>query len=200
MKNNIPQQSNGHSTDDESAVELKGVYEAIELYKIARNRLLDINRWGDFSGFLSASFELTDPSGHTILDRPPQEGDYFKIKIPAPEPIQEFDWVRVEKIEEVEDEQRQEICIRVRPSADPASSDQAVQHFFTDEATSSFVVVRDGNVVKAEVHGRNEQPNLEHAASVGDGIRNAVVSSGAMMGGSGIQWKKLIEGILRFRK
>lgn len=196
----IPQQSDGNMTDDKLSVELKGVYEAKERYKIARNRLLDVNHWGDFSGFLSASFELTDQDGKGIHDRMPKEGDYFKIRIPAPEPIQDFDWIRIEKIEEVDQVEHQETCIRVRPSADPASGSTDIDHFFTDDETSSFMVVRDGNKVMAEVHGRNEMPNLEHANSMGSGLRNALVSAGAMVGGSSIQWKKWIEGILRFRK
>lgn len=200
MDNIIPQQSDGNFTDDQASVEFKGVYEAIERYKIAKNRLLDINHWGDFSGYLSASFELKDAAGNTIHDRLPQEGDYLKIRVPSPEPLREFDWVKIERIDEVNDSDRQQTSIRVRPSSDPASSDRSVDHFFSEAATSTFMVERAGNVLRAEVHGRNEKPNYEHADSIGSGIRNVIMSAGAILGGSGIQWNKLVEGILRFRK
>jgi hypothetical protein len=51
-----------------------------------------------------------------------------------------------------------------------------------------------GNVVTAEVHGRNETPNT-HTDHVLDNIRNTMVGLGAKVGASYPQWKGLVAGI-----
>ena len=198
MPNSIPQQSTGNSRDNEAHVQLSNETEARLLYNQARSRLLNVNSWKDFSGFFSADFTLTDGSG-SKLEREPREGDYFRIKLPSPAPADEFDWVRIETIDEVETDEMQYTSMRVRPSEDPVKADSHIDHFFSDKATSNFTVMRKGSLVSAEVHGRNEQANVEHSGNITFGLRNIAVAAGALLGFSDFQWKKLVNGLLDIR-
>ena len=71
-----------------------------------------------------------------------------------------------------------------------------VAHFYSDEATSNFIVRRDGTKVTAGVYGRNEKPNVKKSDTVIDKIRNAVVGTGGVSGFSKLQWKALVSGLL----
>ena len=71
--------------------------------------------------------------------------------------------------------------------------------FFKEDATSTFIVERDGNNLRAAVHGRNELPNTKADKPL-DKARNAIVGLGAMLGLSNPQWKSLVKGILDFKK
>jgi hypothetical protein len=202
MTDVIPQKTSGGSSDNRAEIELAEPAHARRRYETARARLLDINHWGDMSGFLSASFLLTDEKGQPVRNRLPREGDHFRIRIPAPKPLDEYDWVRIEKIMEVNDGEfdRQLTAITVRPSADPTSEEEAVSHFFSDSASSTIEVRRDGMKVCAEVHGRNEMPNAEQPGDAASAIRNTIVATGALLGLSDMQWSKLVHGLLRTTK
>ena len=198
MPNSIPQQSTGNSRDNEAHIQFSSENKARSLYQEARSRLLDVNNWKNFSGFFSADFALMDGSG-TKLEREPRSGDYFRIKLPSPAPADEFDWVRIETVDEVETDEMQYTSIRVRPSEDPVKADAHIDHFFSDKATSNFMVMRKGTLVTAEVHGRNEQANVENSGNVSSGLRNIAVAAGALLGFSDFQWKKLVNGLLDIR-
>lgn len=194
----IPEQKTGAKTDIESSHELSSLEEAREFFKVCRLRLLNVNDWGKLAGVASADFKLTDASGNEIQRPEAQVGDHFKINIPGPGTVtgEGYDWVKIESIEDnTNDNADEALAIRVRPATSPVNANPDVAHFFTDEATSSFVVERRGNAVYAGVHGRNEKPNTKADAAV-DKTRNAMVALGAMAGFSNVQWKKLVNGVL----
>jgi len=196
MASDIPQQHDGGRSDTRAEIELSEPAHARERYETARARLLDINHWGDMSGFLSASFLLTDEAGKPVRNRLPHTGDHFRIRIPAPQPLKEYDWVRIERITEHDEPEMQMTAITVRPAPDPENDSEEVSHFFSEQATSTFEVKREGVKVSAEVHGRNELPNTE-AEEAGRAVRNTIVAAGALLGLSDIQWNKLVHGLLR---
>jgi hypothetical protein len=202
MADIIPQQTSGMGKDNRAQIELAEPSQARQQYEVARARLLDVNHWGDMSGFLSASFQLVDQDGRQVKNRLPMPGDYFKIKIPAPAPLNEYDWVQVERVEEINepDKDRQITAIRVRPASDPSQRTTETEHFFSPEATSSFIVEREGNRVSAEVHGRNEKPNTKDVDDLRSELRNTIGATGALLGLSDIQWNKLVKGILQSRR
>lgn len=195
MADIIPQQSTGNARDNYAAIELPDRETATAFYSQVRARLLDVNNWKDRSGFLSAEFTLVDRDGKRS-DAPPKPGDYFKIKLP-PIPVGEYDWVRIEKVEEHSEQDHDYTAIRVRPAEDPFLSGKGIHHFYTADATSSFIVSRVGNLVTAEVHGRNEEANTETSSTLLAGIRNLAVASGALIGLSDFQWNKLVKGLLQ---
>ena len=160
--------------------------------------MLDVSNWHKLCGLGTATFTLTDNEGNKTA-RLAKEGDYIKIDIPGPgsKTGNGYDWVRIETIEDKRDEPNnyEAFTMRARPAKNPAGNADETAHFFQDEATSTFMVVRDANTVKAEIHGRNELPNIEQETRP-DTIRNAVIALVAMLGLSKSQWKKLVEGLV----
>ena len=128
-----------------------------------------------------------------------QEGDYFRVDIPGPGPSigGGYDWVRVETIEDLTNPAGEEesFGMKVRPSAAPGGDSGHTAHFFTGDATSTFLVRRIGNKVMATYHGRNELPNTS-TGETKDNIRNSVIAMGAFVGLSELQWSTLIKSFL----
>lgn len=193
---NVPSQKEGKMTGAEAEVECKSEGEAKLFFKECKRRLLEINRWDKISGELSAKFYLCDGSGKEV-ERDPKEGDFIKIDLPGPGPTigDGFDWVRIEKIEEVNNPDDESLSLRTRPSPMPGTDDAEVAHFYTDRASSTFVLSRKGIVVAAAEKGRNEVVNNKET-NLADTVRNTVVGVTASHGASVPQWKALARGIL----
>jgi hypothetical protein len=104
--------------------------------------------------------------------------------------------VKVEDVSEKTGTTGEELMMRVRPCSSPVNNDPSVAHFFTGEATSNFMVKREGNEVIAGVFGRNELPNTE-VENLTEKARNLTVGAAAIAGFSKIQWKSLVEGLLK---
>jgi hypothetical protein len=189
----VPPQRKGAKSDIRYSKRVLGEKEGKELYEKARKNLLDVNRWQQLAGPVSAAFYLTDPFGKHV-DRLPLQGDYIKIHLPA-NPEEKFDWVRIEAIEEQKSHVYFNwIVMRVRPT-DPPRQQEETEHFFSKDATSSFSVERSGRKVTASVMGRNELPNIE-APGLLNKVRNVFIALGAMIGLNYPQWKALVKGII----
>ena len=194
----LPEQETGIASDTIETIELPNHELAREFFTRLRQCMLDVDSWEKFSGESSASFKLMNPLGAPKKGLP-EIGDHFRISIPAPKTDKGdgYDWVRVEKLEEGRDDKEDIFIMQVRPSPNPhtSHSDEEVAHFFTDAATSSFIVRRTNNIVSAEVHGRNEKPNTGSTA-IGDKIRISIVVFGAMAGFSKFQCINIVIGLV----
>ena len=189
----IPENNKGIQTNTESSIELATEEEARDFYKIVKERLLHVDKWHQYAGSAAADFQLTDEKGNPV-EREPKKGDHFKIKIPGPGTVtgEGNDWVQIEEIEEDDNC----IGIRVRPASNPTNDRKDVAHFFDEESTSSFLVKREGKKVIAGVYGRNEKPNTD-TETVVDKVRNAAIATGAISGFSKLQWKSLVNGLVK---
>ena len=196
----IPPQEEGKQVDIVETIKASNNEEAKLVFRNARQRLFDVSNWSQISEGISASFLLTDQQGKEKQGMP-AKGDYFRIDIPGPGASagEGYDWVGVEMIDDnsAPDNKTEWAIIKVRPSENPATQ-EGVAHFFDEEATSSFIVKREDDLITAEVHGRNEKPNTS-AENLPDKIRNAVVGIGAVTGFAKIQWQKLVKGLLNTR-
>jgi len=195
-ENKIPDQHAGAQSDIVEEWTLPTSAKATDIYEKAKQRLLAINEWNSISEGISAVFKLTDQQG-AIKQSSPVEGDHIRIDVPGPGSSagEGYDWVQIEKIEESNSSSdTASFLLRVRPAADPQKK-EGTAHFFTQSATSSFMVRRSGNTVSAEVHGRNEEANTGND-KLTDKIRNMLIGTGAKAGLAIIQWKKLVKGIL----
>ncbi|MBA2563010.1 MAG: hypothetical protein H0V14_08875 [Chitinophagaceae bacterium] len=194
----VPGQLKGAQSNTEHSVTAKSRDEALDIFKRAYKRLLNINIWQKLSGKATADFELRDSDGEEE-HRLASVNDYFKIDIPGPGSAagEGYDWVKVEEIADKTNPEADEesFSMRVRPSIDPNNESTDVAHFFTDESTSTFVISRKGNTITASVFGRNEKPNTD-TKKVVDKIRNAAIGSTAIAGISKIQWASLVKGLL----
>jgi len=195
----LPEKEEGAQKNIEAKEEAATPEEAKKLFEAAKSRLLNINNWNKICGKASSTFTLTDENGNET-NGPPKVGYHFKIDIPVPatKTGDGHDWVRIEAIEEKEtpEEDREFIMIRVRPSGNPLNEDSDVAHFFSDKATSNFVVFREKNVVTAAVLGRNEMANTNSSTGIFDTLRNAIVGTGAVAGFANPQWKSLVNSLL----
>lgn len=91
------------------------------------------------------------------------QGDYICIDIPGPGNIEAkgYDWVQ---------------CA---PSIDPTQPGHTnIAHFYSEAATSTFMISGTEKCIYACIYGRNERPNF----------RNAGVAK--------IEWKALTEGMV----
>ena len=193
---NIPHQHSGASLDVACSKTFSTTQEAANAYDALRNKLLLVYNWQQYAGEALANFTLYGQEGEPV-EREAQEKDYFRINIPGPDnPSGDGDdWVRVQQITEERNEGEAFLSIIVRPVACPLNNDRDVAHFFTCEASSTFIIRQKGNEVFAEVHGRNEKPNIKGVA-VTDKIRNSLVATGSVFGFSKIQWKNLTDGLI----
>ena len=194
----VPAQEVGSATNAEYTYTAASTDEAIVDFQDACERLLNVNNWHEYAGKGTASFQVTDQNG-VDTEAAIRQGYYFKIDIPGPGPVtgEGFDWVRVEAIDSSSnpEEDWESIAVRVRPASNPNNQKSDVAHFFSDEATSNFVLRRNGTTITAGVYGRNEIPNTA-AENILDKTRNAAVGLTAASGLSLVQWKSLVKGII----
>lgn len=197
MHEKIPPQRKGAKTDTSSEVTFDTPVMAQKHFITVKKRFLDINSWELFAGEEKAEFALRDSKGELLL-RSPEAGDYMTIKVPGLHNTgpDGYDWVQIEEIENEATDNRDCAYIRVRPVANPTVPENSTAHFFDKEATSNFLIWREGNTVGAEVHGRNETPNMENASLL-DKIRNGLVAVGGMFIASEFQWSSFTAGLIK---
>lgn len=192
----VPAQYTGKEIEAEASVELKDVTEAKSFYQVAKDRLLNVNNWHKIAGLISARFQLVDANGKEI-SRKSQVGEYLRIDIPGPgnKEGDGYDWVCIEELKEVEIGEVQSIGFRVRPGKNPCGTKDETAHFYSEEATSNFIVTREKLKVSAWIIDRNINPN-DHAESLMDKIRDTSVGIGAIGLFSKIQWQNLAAGLV----
>lgn len=198
-KPSVPKQEKGAKSDTYHSAKFKTQKEAEAFFKVAKKRLLHVSDWHKLCGLVSATFALVDSTGNKVR-RSAKQGDYLRIDIPGPgsKTGDGYDWVKVEAIQNknIPATYYDEFSMRVRPAKNPKDNARETAHFFQDEASSTFMVARGKNIVQAEIHGRNELPNIHEETRL-DSLRNAVMALGAMLGFSKFQWKKLVKGLVK---
>ena len=194
----IPRQFIGSQTGATSRLEADTRHEALLLFQNASNRLMDINNWQKICGGEGAEFTLTDKQGEKVNNGHPKIGDLIKIKLPGPanKEGEGFDWVRIEEFEDSKSllSDSEVFGFRVRPVENPKNKTGNGAHFYTTDATSTFLIIRYSHSVFALERGKNETPN--DRGSWTTKIRNWVVALAAMIGLSKPQWQRLMSGLL----
>lgn len=197
LKDIVPEQKTGQSSFTHSLLECRNNTHAKECYTIASTRLRNVNKWNDFAGKPTATFQLFDESGNAV-NRPVQKADYLRINIPGPDNPEGdgADWVQVQQVGEKMGEERQLMFITVKAASNPLVVDSTTTHFFDRPATSTFMVYRKGLTIMAAVFGRNEHSNLQSSNFI-TRVRNWLVFIGAQLGLANLQWKALTFGLLK---
>lgn len=195
----VPENKKGKPSDIEHSVTEANREKAIDFFRIAAKRMLNINEWHRIGSFVSAVFVLTDATGKK-LERPAALGDFIKIDIQGPGSSagDGYDWVYIEALQDNSNTAAEEesIAMRVRACQQPGKETNNVAHFFTSEATSTFIIHRNENTVTSFYHGRNEVLNTG-TAKVADKVRNVVIGGVALAGLSEIQWDTLTRSFLK---
>lgn len=193
----IPAQAEGGQKDFEYEYACRSAEEAKQYFQRCKDRLMDINNWHNIGGAPSAIFKITDNYGKELHIKA-TISQYIKIDVPGPGPAASGgnDWVQIEHVISGKLNDNEEYAaIRVRPSAAPDKAGATIMHFFSDKATSTFILKRMGNTITIQYAGRNEVANKKADVLI-DQVRNAVVATTARMGFSDVQWKSLIKGII----
>ncbi|MCX8530831.1 hypothetical protein [Chryseobacterium luquanense] len=192
----VPKQFKGSFHDTES-FKCFGDSDSLDLkFNILKKRLLSINHWKDYCRESTTDFKLCDSSGR-LVERLPQIGDYIRIDISghAGREGRSFDWVQIVSIDLAQEDM---VIIQCRPSQDPVKGyNSKIAHFYSNVATSTFIVSKNNNVLKAGIYGRNEYPNLK--SGFFNCLRNITIAFGGMLGFSKIQWKCLAKGLINFK-
>ncbi|WP_027377838.1 hypothetical protein [Kaistella palustris] len=197
MYHKVPKQTEGNCSDNISERIFDTEKEAADFFRDLKKRFFDVNSWELYAGKEKAEFSLRNPGGELSLDFP-KVNDYLRIKVPGlHNPTGDsYDWVRLEVVEEEDHETSQTAYMRVRPCEDPHKKNGKIAHFFTDSATSNFLIKREGSKITAAVLARNEIPNTEDLNLL-EKLRNNLVAVGGMVIGSKFQWTSLTDGLLK---
>ncbi len=196
LKKHIPKQREGRKMDARAAITFNSAAEAAMGYERIKEKLLQVYDWYQIAKLPMATFLLIDESGNEVT-RKAKEGDYVRIDVPGPgtQTGGGYDWVKVEKIEESDEDDREMLSITLRPTSNPTNTDADIAHFFKEMATSTLLVSLSSKEVVAAYHGRNEVINTDTDKLL-DKVRNFLVGTGAKIGFSFPQWKSLIEGLV----
>ena len=198
----LPVQETGRQTDFTHEHKLETLAAAHQAFQAAAGRMLSVNNWHEYAGAGSAKFTLCNNQGQE-LEVMAEAGFFFSIDLPAPgsDAGDGLEWVMVEKLVSEGDAHTAEeyVLMTVRPAPDPRKTAVEIAHFYEDVSTSTFIVRRDGLVVSAGAHGRNETPNNENV-DLYDKVRNTAIALMARVGLSGPQWQKLVNGLIDYQE
>ncbi|WP_017731029.1 hypothetical protein [Nafulsella turpanensis] len=178
----------GKGTKDKvysSKSEYPGKEAALRAFERSKAKLFNVNKWSDLPG-LTSTFELYTSSGKPAGDREPQKGDYIRIMLPLPAPE---NWVVVTDIR-----QNNEMAqFTVSPSRDPREGGEDIEHFFIDEATSTFKITLNGQTLYAYEIGKNEGINNQGTDAGKRELINTLVAEGGWIFFQKIQWRQLTD-------
>lgn len=171
----VPDHTEGISKDLKHDVIAESIEDADELFLIAKDRLLAVNKWK----VLCAEFgelNLTDTNGHAVT-RNAHYNDYIQIQ----EAGQPVEWVHIDGVEynDFPDEDYETMAIRMRAARAP-EVEHANEEYINTNATGTFVVERRGRHVAAHYYSRNEAE-----------------LSATWLSGHDAQWQALVEALLR---
>lgn len=171
----VPEQIEGVSRDVKFDVVADSIDDADELFLIAKDRLLAVNKWkvlcGEF-GLLT----LADHNGNAA-ERNAHYNDYIEIR----EEGKPAEWVHIDGVEynDFPDEDYETMAIRLRAAQAPEIENGDAEDINTN-ATGTFVVERRGRHVAAHYYSRNEAE-----------------LSATWLAGHDAQWQALVEALLR---
>ncbi len=193
----IPAQFTGQEIEVKTIKELNDEATAKSLYNVAKKKLLDVNNWNKTAGAITAQFQLIDEKGEEV-SREVKKGDFLRINIPGPGSKEGdgYDWVLVEELKEINKGSLQSVGFRVRPNENPFSEKTETAHFYSKEATSSFIITRENSKLISWIIDRNLLPNTESDSLV-DKLRDVVVGVSAIAGFSKVQWQGLADGLIQ---
>lgn len=198
----VPPQQTGRQTDFTHEQKFDALEEAHRAFQAAAGRMLSVNNWHEYAGTGSAKFTLCNNQGVEVGVMA-EDGFFFSIDLPAPGPDagDGLEWVMIETLvsEGSAHTAEEYVLMTVRPVPDPRKPAVEIAHFYKDVSTSTFIVRRDGLMLSAGAHGRNETPNNEDV-DLHDKIRNTAIALMARIGLSGPQWQKLVNGLIEFKE
>ncbi|HXS36668.1 MAG TPA: hypothetical protein VN721_08205 [Flavipsychrobacter sp.] len=195
----VPEEDNGMQRNLEYSIVTESKDDAENWFVVAKDRLLDVNKWEKYSSGSSADFRLMDNHGKEV-NRHARTNDLIKIDTPSSDPASGtgHDWVKIEAIEydDYEDEDVETITMRIRPPKAPVNNSEDIAHFFDDGSASTLVIKRRGKRLAASYNVLNESPDTDD--DMLEKARDKAIAIEGWLGLSNTQWKRLITGLIEF--
>jgi hypothetical protein len=155
-------------------------------FERAKAKLFDINKWSYLEG-INSTFQLFDAAGNKSNRSTLQVGDYMLIVLPV---TNIENWVIVTDVTEEADFAQ----FIVKPSPPPAPKTdhpEVVKHFFSSEASSTFLVYLDGLTLHGYEIGKDESINNQGDEAGDRAVLNTMISEGGWAGFQDLQWNKI---------
>lgn len=180
-----------HSSFSSAEKTFSGEAEAAQIFSVLKAKLLNINEWNAHS--LLSTFGLYDENGQRLQTEKLSVGIFMQIALKG---TVKYDWVRVIDIYEAAAD---EFIITVKPTFDPTADEidkSVVSHFFTDESTNNFCLLRRADTVALYVIGLNEKLNTRETKNALEAARNVAVNLGSYLGVQRGEWEKFCHHLL----
>lgn len=193
----IPEQFKGQALEVEASQVADNETAAQTLYEVAKKKLFSVNDWHEIVEGITARFQIVDQDGNEV-SREVNKGDYLRINIPGPgnKEGDGYDWVVVEEMKEINKDSFQSAGFRVRPTENPFGNKNETAHFYSNETTSSFIIIRENLKIVSWIVDRNMLPNTESESLV-DKVRDVMVGVSGIAGFSKVQWQGLADGLIK---
>ncbi len=165
--------------------------EAKRFFVRLKMKITNISEWKEHSAM--SSYELFDADGDLSKDRIIYIGAFIRIALKA---SGKYDWIRVDRI--LEDEN--EFIITVKPTFDPTAEkvdENVISHFFTDASSNNFCVCQKSLTVALYVIGLDEKQNTSETDNVFESIRNAFLNAATYLGIQKGEWEKFCHSFIR---
>ncbi|UAY53083.1 hypothetical protein [Ferruginibacter albus] len=190
--NILPIQNLGKEIIIEKKIEFSPHASAKKVYELVKDRLLHVNDWYKIGGF--SRFQIINANGVSV-NRRIINGDYLRIDVPGPGSKigRGYDWVRVEELIEINEEDINSIGFRVRPAHYPFGEKNNIAHFFSSKTTSCFIITRNEKSILITIIDRNIIPNSD-IISWTDKLRHRFITLVYVF--SKLQWRKLANGLI----
>lgn len=193
----LPINDRGSANDSFAHREFDDSAQADVYFTNLKKRLLSVSMWSKFAGGDNFIFELTDSQGN-LKSSPPIITDKIRIQLPGPKDQEGlgFDWVEVVRMEKGHFKNVQFYLLEVSPCDCPYQNGDKTAHFYWENATNTFVIAKQENIVQVSIHGRNEVANTSDQ-SLTDKIRNFVMANTGIIAGSKIQWEVFTDNLMK---
>lgn len=179
-----------HSSLSSAEKTFSGEAEATRVFGALKTKLSNIEEWNTHA--MLCSFKLFDENGAPRSSAQIVTGAFMQLSLTG---TMKYDWVRIENIHEA----AEEFIITVRPTFDPTAENadkSVISHFFTDESTNNFCLLKSAARIGLYVIGVNEKMNTAETAGALDAVRNAAVNVGTYLGVQRSEWEKFCHHFL----
>ena len=149
-----------------------------------KERLFNVNGWSGLPG-INSTFALHNQQGQPT-EQKPVPGFYVKIVLPGL-PVE--NWVEIAEVQETETVAH----FTVHPCPNPQNEAEETQHFFAQEASSTFRIEQNGSVLRGYQIGKNEKINNQNQEAGDRAVLNTLIAEGGWAGFQDIQWLKLTD-------
>jgi len=170
---------------------LSEVSEAEDLFYRLRQKLFQVEKWNAES-FLT-SFALFDKNGTARAGEFAVVGDFIRLSMTG---SGKDDWVEIIEIHDALDE----AVVTVKPSHDPIENQpnkNTTSHFFTDDSTNNFCLVKNRETLSFYVIGLNEKTNTDETKNLIETVRNVTIANiGCYFGIQKGEWKSFCSNFL----